>query len=111
MARTVDTYHRARCLANLLSIALEFTVELLSPLAFHLFQFQLVFVTISELALPVACLVKLYIGRLTVELHVLRLLLAYHDWRLEVQVNEDNELLVAGLEEKMLDVREQDVCG
>jgi hypothetical protein len=39
----------------------------------------------------------------------MRLLLAYEDWRLEMYVNDDKKFVVARLEEKMLDVAEQDV--
>ena len=39
-----------------------------------------------------------------------RLLLTNHDWRLEVDVNDNQEFVVAWLEEEMFDIAKQDIC-
>ena len=41
----------------------------------------------------------------------IRHFLSNHDGCLEVYVDDDEELVTTGLEEEVLDVREQDVCG
>ena len=71
---------------------------------------EFVFVAISVLALSVAGLVELNVGSLTVELNILRLLLvANNDGILEVNVDNDDQLVCAGLEEKVANVGKQNV--
>jgi len=77
-------------------------------------------------SLSISCFVKLDICCLAEELYILLimsatcvirlpathqcLLLPNHDWCSEVQVDDDQQLVIARLEEEMLDVTEEDVC-
>lgn len=95
---------------NLLGEALEQTIELRTSAALLLFCLELVFIAVSVLALTVARLVELDVSRLPVELDISRLLLVANDDRvLEIDMDNNNELMLAGLEEQMADVGEEDV--
>jgi hypothetical protein len=96
-------------LGDALGKRLKLLVELGPTLTLLLLELNLVLVAVAVLALAVARLVKGDVGRLADKLDVLGLLLANHDGRLEVDVDNDNELVVARLEEEVLDVAEQEV--
>jgi len=66
---------------------------------------------VVALALLVSSLVERGIGNFSEELNVLCFLLADDNRTFEVNVNDDDELIVAGLEEEMFDVAEEDVCA
>lgn len=95
---------------NLLGEALEQTIELRTSAALLLFCLELVFIAISVLALTVSRLVELDVSRLAVELDISRLLLVANDDRvLEIDMDNNNKLMLAGLEEQMADVGEENV--
>ena len=97
-------------ICNLLRKALEVTVQLCSPPTFLLLGFELIFVTIAILPLAIASLVELDVGCFPVELNILGLLLVAHDDGIfEMYVDDDNELMLARLEEEVFDVGEKDV--
>src|SRR4051812_21944771 len=87
----------------------EFLVELGSPASLLLLSFELLLIAISVLPLPVASFIELHLRRFAVELHVLGLLLADHDWVDKMHVDDDYQLVLARLEEKMLDVAEEHI--
>lgn len=109
--RDVDLDPAVRGLCDLVRERLEVPVELgpFPPLV--LLGLDLVLVPVLPPPLPVARLVEGRLGSLAVELDVERLLLADEDGRLEPDVQDDDELRVARLEEEVLDVAEEDVCG
>jgi hypothetical protein len=101
--------HVASGILNLLGEGQKLLVQLSSPATLLLFGFKLFFVAEAMLALAVASLIKLHVGRLAEELDILGLSLANHDWIDQMQVNDDDEFLLAGLEEKMAHVVEEHV--
>jgi hypothetical protein len=97
-------------LGNLLGKSLELPVQLGAAAALLLLGLELVLIAVPVLALPVASLIELDVCRLSVELNILRfLLVADDDGVLQVNVNDYNQLVIAGLEEDVPDVGEQDV--
>jgi hypothetical protein len=121
------TYSRCRHLRHLLREGLELPVQHLPSLPFLLLKFDFVFISVAVLALPVARFIELNIRCLAVELHILsvlqyktgrdsktkgtyvRLPFSDHHRRLQMYVNNHEQFVVAGLEEKMLDVAEKDI--
>lgn len=97
-------------LGDLVREGLEVLVQVGPPLPLLLLTLQLVLVVVVLPPLLVSGLVEAGIRRLAEELDVLGLLLADEDGVLEVDVEDDDELRVARLEEKMLHVAEEDVC-
>lgn len=97
------------CISNLLGVVLELLVQLGPPPPLLLLGFKLLFVAISVLSLSVPSLVETLLGGFSVELHVLGLLLADHDGIDQVDVDDDDEFVLARLEEEVLDVAEQNV--
>ena len=66
---------------------------------------------VVALSFLVSSLVERSIGDFSEELNVLCFLFADDDGTFEVNVNDDDELVVARLEEEMFDVTEEDVCN
>ena len=89
--------------------SLELLVERHSAATFFLLLLELFLVSISMAALAVASLVELHLGGLAVKLQILGLALADDDGISEVHVDDNDELLLTGLEEKVLDVRKKNV--
>src|SRR5687768_244360 len=97
----------ATSLSNLLSEALEQPVELCSATTLLLLGFKLVFIAVAILALPVTRLIELNVRCFAVELDILCLLfVADNDWVFEMDVDDNNQLMLARLEEQVLDIRE-----
>ena len=65
---------------------------------------------VVALSFLVSSLVERSIGDFSEELNVLCFLLADDDRTFEVNVNDDDELVVARLKKEMFDVAEEDVC-
>lgn len=83
----LDTFV-ATSLGNLLSKALEQSIQLGSATSFLLFCLELVLVTITVLSLAVTRLIELNVCGFSIELNILRLLLvANNDRILEMNVN------------------------
>lgn len=97
------------CVSDLLGERLEFPVEGRSTPPFFLLCFELLFVPKAMLASAIASLVKLHFRGFPIELNVSRLPLANHDGCLQVDVNQDNHFMSAGLEEQMLHVAEKHI--
>ena len=115
-------------LCDLLRKSFELPVQELPSLPFLLFEFNLVFIAITILALAIASLIELNVRGFPVELDILlvryselkdtrrkqntymSLLLANHDRSLQVNVHNDKKFMVARLEEQVLDIAEQDIC-
>jgi len=91
---------------DLLSEGLEFTVQARSAASFFLLGLKFFLVTVAVLTTTVTCFVELHLGGFTIELNVARLSLSNHDWCLKVHVDQDDEFVITGLEEKMLDIAE-----
>jgi hypothetical protein len=92
-------------LGNLLGKALEKSIQLGTAATFFLFGLKLVFVSIAVFSFSVSSLVKLNVSRFTIELHVLGLLLVAHDDGIfQMNVNNDNQLMLTRLEEKVFDI-------
>lgn len=87
----------------------EQLVEFSTAASLLLFLLEFLFVTVAMFPLPIAGFIELHVGGLAIELHVLGLLLANHDWVDEVQMDDDDQLVLAWLEEQVLDVVEQQV--
>ncbi|KAI6752623.1 hypothetical protein HG530_013375 [Fusarium avenaceum] len=97
-------------LGNLLSKALEQSVQISSPTSFFLLCLKFILITVSVFSLAVTRLIKLDVCRFSVELNILCLLLVTNnDWIFEMNVNDDNQLMLAGLEEQVFNVGEQNV--
>jgi hypothetical protein len=97
-------------LGDLLGEALEETVELCATPTFLLLGLEFILVAVAIFPLAISSLVKLYVRGFAVELDVLGLLLAAHeDGVLEMNVNDDDELVLAWLEEEVADVGEQHI--
>ncbi len=78
-------------------------------LAFSLFHLNFIFITISMFPLPIPRLIKLHIGSLSVKLDILRLLLTNYHWGFQMTMNQNDELVIARLEEEVLDVGEEHI--
>ena len=104
----VDSFVLSR-LGDLLGKILEFSIQRSSASSLLLFGFKLLLIAVSVFALAITRFVKLNVGSLTVELDILGLLLSKNNGILEMNVDDDNELMGAWLEEEMLDVVEQDI--
>ena len=85
----------------------EQLVEFSTTPSLFLLLLKLLFVAITMFPLPIAGFIELHVGGLAEELHVLGLLLANHDRVDEVQMDNDDQLVLAWLEEQVLDVVEQ----
>src|SRR3569833_3699558 len=95
---------------DLLGKRLEEAIELGAAAALLLLGLELILVAVPVLALPIARLVELDGGSLSVELDILRLHLVANDYGvLEMDVDDDDELVLAGLEEQMADVGEENI--
>lgn len=93
----------------LLGEVLKLFVESLPAFPFLLLQLDLIFVPIPVLSLTVTRLIELDVGRFTIDLDVLRLLLPYHDRSFEMDVDDDQHFVVARLEEQVFYVAEKKV--
>jgi len=100
----------AASLGNLLGKGLEEAIQFRSSAAFLLLRLEFVLVAIAVLPLAVSGLIKLDIRGFSVELDIFCLLfVANDDGILEMNVNDDNQLVLARLEEKVADVGKQNV--
>ncbi|KAG9378505.1 Nucleosome binding factor SPN SPT16 subunit [Pyrenophora tritici-repentis] len=96
-------------IGNLLGKVLELLVESRTPPTLLLFLLKLLLVTKLVPTLTVTRLVELHLCGFSDKLDILGLLLAKHDGVLEVYVDDDDELVLGGLEEQVLHVTEKDV--
>jgi hypothetical protein len=104
----------------------EFLVEHLPTLALLLLHFDFILIAVAVFPLPVTGLVELNVGGLAEELDVLyrslyklhpvilvityvSLSFSYHDRSSEMTVKDDEQFIVARLEEKVFDVTEEDI--
>ena len=101
----VELYRSFRALLHLLAETLESSLQFVSQLTLGLLCRQVVSV-MHVLVLPKVCR---DLSDLCVELHVLLLLLAEHDRVFQVEMQQNDHLTVAGLEQCVLNVVIQDV--
>ncbi len=85
------------------------SVEISPASSLLLLGLELLFITISVLPLSISGLVELDVCSFSVELNVFCLLLADQNWVLQVDVNDDNQFVLARLEEEMLDIAEENI--
>jgi hypothetical protein len=99
----------ATCILDLLGKIREQLVQLCAASAFFLFSLEFVFIAHAVLALAVARLVELHVCGFAIELDILRLSLANHNWIDKVDMDNDDEFLLRRLEEKMSYIVEQNI--
>ena len=94
---------------DLVGKVLELLIESYPTSTFLLLLFKFLLIMLSVLALAISRLVELHIGSLSVELNVLRFFLPDHDGIFEMNVNDNDQLVLARLEEQMLDIAEEQI--
>ena len=99
----------ATSFGNLLSKILEFSIEFCSSSSFLLFGLEFFFVAATVLSFSVSRLIKLNVGSFSIELNIFCLFLSNHDWILEVDMDNDNQLVSTRLEEQVLDVAKENI--
>ncbi|KAH3671692.1 hypothetical protein OGAPHI_000397 [Ogataea philodendri] len=105
----IKIHKPVRSICNLLAKTLELLVKSSFSSSLLLFLLQLVLIAIPVLSLSVSGLVNGDIRSLSEKLNIVGLLLTNHDWRLQVAVNDHNQLSLTRLKEQMLDVGKQNV--
>jgi hypothetical protein len=96
-------------LSDLLCESLELAIKVSTSSSLFLFLLEFFLVTISEFALSISGLIKLDVGSFSVELDVLGLLLTNQNRILEVNVDDNDQFVLARLEEQMLYVAEENI--
>jgi hypothetical protein len=95
---------------ELLRKALEQPVKFRPTAPFLLFSLEFVFISILVSSLAVTSFVELNISRLPIELNIFCLLLVTHnDGVFEVNMDNDDEFVLAGLEKEMANVGEENI--
>ena len=92
---------------DLVGEVLKFFVKSNSTSAFFLLLLEFFLVMRAMFALAISGLVELHVSGFSIELHIFGFFLPDHDRVLEVDVDDDDEFVLAGLEEKMLHVAEE----
>src|SRR5262249_11234408 len=93
----------------LLRKTLELLVKFSASPTFFLFCLELILISIAMLAFSILSLVERHVGGLAVELYVLGLAFADHDWVFEINMDDHYELPNTRLEEQVFDVRKDNV--
>jgi hypothetical protein len=93
-------------IGDLLGEELELAIELGTTSTLLLLGLEFFLVTVSIFALSISGLIELDVGSFAIELDILLLLLTDHDWILEMNMDDDDQLVLTRLEKEMLDVAE-----
>lgn len=96
-------------IGNLLGKAFEFSIQRSSTSPFLLLGLEFFLVPIAVPAATVSGLVELHFRGLSVKLNVPGLSFSNHDWRFEVDMNENDQLVSAWLEEEMFHIAEENI--
>jgi hypothetical protein len=94
---------------DLLSESFELTIKICSSSSLLLLLLKFFFVAISELPFSISSLIKLDVRSFSIKLHILGLLLPNDNRILEMNMDDNNELVLAWLEEQMLNVTEENI--
>lgn len=96
-------------IGNLLGKAFEFSIQCSSASPFFLLSLKFFFVPIAVPAAAISGLIELHLGGLSVELNVSGLSLSNHDGRFEMDMDENNQLVSAWLEEEVFHIAEENI--
>jgi len=93
-------------IGDLLGEELELAIELGTTSTLLLFGLEFFLIAVSIFALSISGLIELDVGSFAIELDILLLLFTDHDWILEMNMDDDDQLMLTRLEKEMLDVAE-----